>query len=261
VKAFLVNLALVGSILLTAHALVAGDKDKPAAKLEPGVVDSGKFGIYQDGKRVGTETFKIEQKSEYSIATAQIKMDDGKIQAEQSADLQMSPDGKLRSYNWRSTVPTHEEASVEPDDQLLMEHLLPADEKKLDFPHILPLDTSILDDNFFSQREVLIWRYLATACKRQNNQLACGPGTYVVLVPRLHASFNATVELKGMEKVSVKGALRDLNKIVLKTAEPQRVDVAKNPSEPATEWVMWVDDNYKLIKISVPGSTIEVVRD
>jgi hypothetical protein len=261
VKAVVIKFALVGSILLTASALVAGDKDKPAAKLEPRVVDSGSFGIYQDGRRVGTETFKIEQKSDYSIATAQIKVDDGKTQAEQSAEMQVNPNGDLRSYTWRSTLPAHEEASVEPDNQLLVEHLLPADQKKLDFPHILPLSTSILDDNFFSQREVLVWRYLATACKRQNNQLSCGPGTYGVLVPHQHASFNATLELKGMEKVSVKGAVRELNKIVLKTGEPQRVDVTKSNSEPDAEWVMWVDENYKLIKISVPGSTIEVIRD
>ena len=80
-------------------------------------------------------------------------------------------------------------------------------------------------------------------------------------MPHQHAAFNATLELKGMEKVSLKGALRDLNKIVLKTGEPQRVDPGKSNSDPDIEWVMWVDDNYKLIKISIPGSTIEVIRD
>jgi len=256
------KLAVVGAVLLTANVLMAGEKDKPAPKLEPRIVDSGSFGIYLDGKRVGTETFKIEQKSDYSVATATIKMDDGKTQAEQSAEMEINPNGDLRSYIWRSTVPAHEEASVEPENQLLMEHLLPADQKKLDFPHILPLSTSILDDNFFSQREILMWRYLATACQLKNNRpISCGPGTYGVLVPHQHASFNATLELKGMEKISVKGALRDLNKIVLKTGEPQRVDVTSHHSDPDPEWVMWVDDDLKLIKIAVPGSTIEVIRD
>lgn len=255
------KLALVSAVLFTANALVAGDKDKPAPKLEPRVVDSGSFGIYQDGKRVGTEKFKIEQKGDYSVATAEIKVDDGKTQAEQSAEMQVNPNGDLRSYTWKSTLPQHEEASVEANDQLLIEHLVPADQKKVDVPHILPVSTVILDDNFFSQREVLMWRYLATACVRKNNQLSCGPGTYGVLVPQQHAAFNATVELKGMDKISVKGAMRDLNKIVLKTADPQRLIVMNSTKEAQPEWVMWVDDDYKLIKISVPGSTIEIIRD
>lgn len=260
-KAVVIKLALVSAALLTANMLIAGEKDKPAAKLQPRVVDSGTFGIYLDGKRVGTETFKIEQKDDYSIATANIKVDDGKTQAEQSAEMEVSPNGDLRSYIWRSTLPAREEASVEPNDQLLTEHLTPADAKKVDVPHILPLSTSILDDNFFSQREVLMWRYLATACEPKSGRLSCGPGTFVVLVPHQHASFNATVELKGMDKVSVKGTVRDLNKIVLKTADPQRLIVMNSSKEADPEWIMWVDDDYKLIKIQVPGSTIEVVRD
>ena len=260
-KSVVIKLALVSAVLFTASALVAGDKDKPAPKLAPRVVDSGSFGIYQDGKRVGTEKFKIEQKGDYSVATAEIRVDDGKTQAEQSAEMQVNPNGDLRSYTWKSTLPQHEEASVEPNDQLLIEHLVPADQKKVDVPHILPVSTVILDDNFFSQREVLMWRYLATACVRKNNQLSCGPGTYGVLVPQQHAAFNATVELKGMDKISVKGAMRDLNKIVLKTADPQRLIVMNSTKEAQPEWVMWVDDDYKLIKISVPGSTIEIIRD
>lgn len=266
-KAVVIKLALVSAALFTANMLVAGEKDKPAPKLEPRVVDSGSFGIYLDGKRVGTETFKIEQKSDFSTVTAKIKVDDGKTQAEQSAEMEVNPNGDLRSYTWHSTVPERAEASVEPNDQLLTEHLMPADQKKVDVPHILPLSTSILDDNFFSQREVLMWRYLASACVHQKDpvqhkdQLSCGPGTFVVLVPHQHASFNATVELKGMDKVQVKGTLRDLNKIVLKTADPQRLVVMNSSKEADPEWVMWVDDDYKLIKISVSGSTIEVIRD
>jgi hypothetical protein len=31
-------------------------------------------------------------------------------------------------------------------------------------------------------------------------------------------------------------------------------------SEPG-QWVLWVDDNYRVIKITVTGTNIEVVRD
>ncbi len=262
-KAVFIKLGLAGALLLTTTALIAGDKDKqPSGKLEPRVVDSGSFGIYFAGKRIGTETFKIEQKSDYSIATAQLKVDDGKTQAEQTAEMLINPNGDLRSYIWRSTVPVHEEASVEPNDQLLMEHLVPADQKKMDLPHILPLSTTILDDNFFSQREVLVWRYLATACVRQSNDLACGPGSYGVLVPRQHTAFTVTVELRGPGKVEVKpGSERQLHKITVKTGEPQRLVVMNSDKDADSEWVIWVDDDYKVIKISIPGSQVEVIRD
>jgi hypothetical protein len=262
VRAVVTKIALVSTMLLATTALIAGDKDKPAGKLEPRVVDSGSFGIYFDGKRVGTETFKIEQRTDYSVATAQLKVDDGKTQAEQTAEMQINPNGDLRSYIWHSSLPTQEDASVEPHDQLLMEHLSPVDQKKVDLPHILPLSTAILDDNFFSQREVLMWRYLATACVRQNNQLSCGPGSYGILVPHQHAAFNATVELKGTDKVEVKsGVQRQLNKIVLKTVDPQRLVVMNSDKEADAEWVIWIDDQYKVIKISIPGSHVEVIRD
>lgn len=253
---------LFSSIILAAAGLSAGDKDKPpAGKMEPRIVDSGAFGIYVDGRRVGTETFRIEQKADYSIATAQIKVDDGKTQAEQSAEMQINPNGDLRSYSWRATLPVHEEATVEPNDQLLMEHLLPADQKKMDVPHILPLSTTILDDNFFSQREVLMWRYLATACVRKNDQLSCGAGKYGILVPHQHAAFNATVELQGVDKVNVKGVVRELNKVILSTEDPQRLVVINSDKEANPQWVIWLDDQYKVIKIVIPGSSVEVVRD
>ena len=85
------------AVLLGASSLSAGDKDKPADKLETKVVDSGSFGIYVEGKRVGTETFKIEQRPEFSIASATLKVDDGKTKAEQTAEMRVSPKGELRS--------------------------------------------------------------------------------------------------------------------------------------------------------------------
>ena len=46
---------LLATVLVAATWLHAGDKDKPAAKLENKVVDSGSFGIYADGKRIGNQ--------------------------------------------------------------------------------------------------------------------------------------------------------------------------------------------------------------
>ncbi len=251
-------------MLLAAGGLSAGDKDRPAAdKTETKVVDSGSFGIYMDGKRIGTETFKIEQRPDYSITTASIKVDDGKTRAEQTSEMRVNPNGDLRSYVWRATVPQAEEASVEPQNDLLVEHVVPADQKKMDVPHMLPVSTVILDDNFFSQREVLLWRYLATSCARKEGQpIQCGPGTFVVLVPRQHAATNATMDFAGLEKVTVKGVKKQLNKITLRSGGPTKVIEMNDQkdSEPG-QWLLWVDDQYKIVRMTVSGSNIEVVRD
>jgi hypothetical protein len=258
---------LMGALCAASAPLTAADK--PKEKSSSHVADSGSFGIYMNGKRVGTETFNItetlnnQRRPEYSTATSEIKFDDGRFKAVQNAEMQISAKGELRSYVWHATVPQKEESSVEPKDQTLVEHIIPADQKKVDVPHMLPLSTVILDDNFFSQREILLWWYLASGCKRQNNDLMCATGKFVILVPHQHVSGNATLELVGQDKVMVRGTERELNKIKLETNGPQSLTWLNDQSREsdATQWVLWVDDQYKIVKMTVTGSNIEVVRD
>src|ERR1700746_2315961 len=133
--------------------------------------------------------------------------------------MQVSANGELRLYRWRSTVPSREESIVEPKDDFLIEHLISADQKKQDVPYILPLTTVILDDNFFSQRELLAWRYLTSGCFMEDvksedkaaaakgpaiKQRVCTPSHFGVLVPRQHMAANMTMELVQREKIMVK---------------------------------------------------------
>ena len=263
---------LLGAMLLSSLHSSAADKTDKTKEKEKGAsrsVDSGSFGIYMNGNRIGTETFNItqtmngEHRPEYSTASSEIKFDDGQFKAAQTAEMQVSAKGELRSYIWRSTVPQKEEATVEPKDQLLVEHVVPADQKKVDVPHMLPVSTVILDDNFFSQREVLLWWYLASGCKRQNNDLMCGTGRFVILVPRQHLAGNATLELIGQDKVMIKGAERELNKVKLETNGPQSLTwiTDQNRESDSAQWLLWVDDQYKVIKMTVTGSNVEVIRD
>lgn len=260
---------LLSAVLVTSTCLNAVDQTKDKGKSGSKVADSGSFGIFMNGKRVGTETFNItetpnaDRDRAYSTASSEIKFDDGHFKATQSAEMQVTAKGELRSYNWHSTVPQKEEASVEPKDELLVEHIVPADQKKLDVPHMLPLSTIILDDNFFSQREVLLWWYLANGCRRQNSALECGTGKFVILVPRQHISGNATLELMGPGKVTVKGVERELNRVKLDMTGPQTLTWLNDQGHDSdsAQWVLWVDDQYRVIKMTVAGTNIEVVRD
>lgn len=229
--------------LMTLSLFAADQKEK-----KPGnkIWDSGSFGIYMNGKRIGTEKFQIEQKSDFSVATSEIKVEDGNTKADQTAEMQITAKGELRSYVWHATAPLKEESSVEAKDQLLVEHVVPADQKKVDVPHILPVSTVILDDNFFSQRELLVWRYLRTGCYfKQNEGLVCGPSHFGILVPHQHTAGEAVMDLIGRDKVTIKGQEQELNKFKLDT-------------DGATLW-LWVNDDYKVMKMS--ASNFEVIRD
>lgn len=243
VKIILLSLAVLTTTLAFA-------KDPKDTKGGSKVWDSGSFGIFMNGKRVGTEKFTIEQRnSEMSVATSEITVDDGNSKVQQTAEMHVSPKGELLSYVWKGLSPQKEQSTVEPKDQLLVEHVIPAgDQKKTDVPYILPPSTVILDDNFFSQRELLVWRYLATGCViKPNEGRMCAPGHFGVLVPHQHLSASAVMELVGREKINFKGQDLELNKFKIEAD--------------GVEWNLWVNDDYKVIKMTVPAGHVEVVRD
>lgn len=253
-------IALFAFLIMTCCVWAATDKDKKSSSNK--VVDAGSFGIFLNGKRIATEKFKIEQVADVGTLNSEIKVDDGNNKSEQTAEMQVAANGELRLYKWRSTLPTHEESVVEPKDDFLIEHLTSADQKKQDVPYILPLTTIILDDNFFSQRELLVWRYLTSGCIVQEvksedkpgaakgpagKQLACTLSHFGVLVPRQHLAANMSMELMRPEKIMVKNSPLELNKI--------RIDAD------GIQWFLWLDDEYKVIKISIPANNVEVIRD
>ena len=52
---------LFSAVLATSISLNAADQTKPKEKAASKVADSGSFGIFMNGKRVGTETFNITE--------------------------------------------------------------------------------------------------------------------------------------------------------------------------------------------------------
>lgn len=242
-KLFRTAVICAAMVLMALSLFAADQKEKKSGNK---IWDSGSFGIYMNGKRIGTEKFQIKQESDFSVATSEIKVEDGNTKADQTAEMEITSKGELRSYVWHATAPLKEESSVEPKDQLLVEHVVPADQKKMDVPHILPVSTVILDDNFFSQRELLVWRYLRTGCYfKPNEGLVCGPSHFGILVPHQYTAGEAIMDLVGRDKVTIKGQEQELNKFKLDT-------------DGATLW-LWVTDDYKVMKMA--ANNFEVIRD
>jgi hypothetical protein len=242
--------ALVGLCLLAASsAAAASGKDDKAPTAQN--VDSGSFGVFMNGRRVATETFSVHQSSTGSSIVSEFKSEAGADKAEQRSEWQMSPNGDLRKYEWKEVSPGQSQAVVVPNQEFLTERFRASpQDKELEQPFMLPASSSLLDDYFFVQREVLVWKYLASSCKQDKGALQCALKQRVqfgALNPHSRSSISVTLEFAGREKVTIRGAEVEMNRLDLK-------------GESGT-WTLWVDDQYKLQRILIQGENTEVLRD
>lgn len=235
-------------ILLAPVMAAAGDKDKKDAGQ---MVDSGTLGIYLNGKRIATETFSIQQNPNGSVITSDFKTEEGVDKAAQTSNLQLTPTGEIRKYEWKELIPGKAQAIVAPSNDYLMERISSgSSEKAEEQPFLLPASTSILDDYVFIHRQVLVWRYLALACKQEKQGVQCPANQktqFGAMNPHQRTSLPLSVEFSGRDKVSIRGTEREMNKFILRSE--------------GGEWTMWLDDQFKLQRILVASDNTEVVRD
>jgi hypothetical protein len=238
--------AVILSLLSTLAFSSSTPKEPPAQ-----TVDSGSFGVFMNGKRVATETFSIHQSSAGSSVTSEFKAEAGMDKAAQSSELDLGPNGDLKSYQWKETSPGESHALVYPTQDYLTERYgKTQQEKPQEQPFLLPASTSILDDYFLIQREVLAWKYLATTCKQENGQISC-PLKQPVQLGTLNAhsrqSMAVTMQYAGREKISLHGADREMIRLDVKTE--------------IGDWTLWLDDQLKLQRILDQTTNSEVLRD
>jgi hypothetical protein len=243
--------AAAASLACAITMFAADKKEKPKASSSQ-VVDSGSFGVFVKGQRVMTESFHIQQENGNSIIKSQLKEVSGTVPIDQKSDLEITPAGELLRYEWSQGGPTGGSLTVLPNNEFLIEKITAsATAKAAEQPFLMPNTSMILDNNFFVQREVLAWRYLAAACHPVSGNLQCQKGAveFGVLVPQDRSSVRVKMELIGKEKVTIRGAERDLLHLTL--------------SGEGFEWALWVDDSdqFKLMRVSIPSDNTEVVRD
>ena len=213
----------------------------------PQIVDSGSFGVFVNGRRVATETFKIEQRAGGSTAKSELKVEDGSMQR---SEMELTDRGEIVRYGWQQEKPTKAELTVVPKDEFLSEVINTGpNQKSFNVPHLMPHSTPILDDNFFLHREILIWRYLAMGCTAKPEGLSCNPAPqqFGVLIPTQHVSEIVTVDFKGKEKISLKGNDVECSSFRLRTDD--------------SNVLVYMDDQKKMVRIVASASGLEVVRD
>jgi hypothetical protein len=244
------RVSLIVLALVLAVTSFAAEKSEKKQKQPGTVVDAGTFGVFIGGRRVATERFQIMQHSDGITLKAEITaVADEKSKVAQTAELEMTAAGDLVRYVWREPGPTRSEATVEQSAEFLVQHIFQG-EKSSDVPYLLPHNTPILDDYFFSQRELLAWRYLASGCAPKDGVVECRltPTTYGVLIPQQHLSMVVAVEAAATrEKLSINGAERQLTRLNLKGEN--------------YDWSLWLDDKNKMVRILVPAENTEIIRD
>jgi hypothetical protein len=237
------RIALALALCSSSLSLFAKSKEQSSK-----VIDSGSFGIFVGGNRVGTETFTIDQTATGSSTHCDLKVNQGGSNVEQRSDMQLAANGDLLHYEWKEVSPGKASSVVAPDDKFLIEHLYTGDKSKpFDRPLLMPASTVVLDDFFFTHRELLAWRYIGASCKPTDTQCSMQKTKFGGLVPHTATPVLINIEYKGPEKITVKG-----NEVQLR-----RFDLDVD----GVKWALWMDENYKLIRILVPENNTEVLRD
>jgi hypothetical protein len=241
---------IVALIVVSLQWAAAGNKDDKKDKLKPQVVDSGSFQVIEKGQHVVTESFTIEQENGISIVKAQLKETAGTDPLLQKFQMEFTSQGELVNYDWSQS--SGGSLTVEPKNDFLIERITtPGSAKPAERPFLMPSTSTILDNNFFIQREILAWRYLAVDCKSEAGGLKCqqGPAEFGVLVPQDRTSMSVRMELVGKEKVKLHGVDRDLLRV--------------NLSGENFQWSLWLDDqdHFKLMRVAIPADDTEVVRE
>ncbi|MGB8580252.1 MAG: hypothetical protein WCD47_05480 [Candidatus Sulfotelmatobacter sp.] len=239
-----------GMVALLACGVAGQAADKKVNAKPPAsqMVDSGAFGVFVRGQRVMTESFSVQQDNGASTVKSHLQ-EAGNSNAGQTSELQMTGSGELIRYDWNDG---NSSLVVTPKNEFLLEKITTVGASKpAEQPFLMPNTSAILDNNFFVQREVLAWRYLATNCHTDNGTLKCrqGPVEFGVLVPQDRTSMPVRMELIGREKVMIRGTEHELLRLNLKGE--------------AFSWNLWVDDKdqFKLMRVQILDDNTEVVRD
>ena len=214
-------------------------------------VDSGAFGVFQNGHRVGTETFSIYQTSNGSVINSEFKTENTPPDV-QTSEMQLTATGDVRRYEWKELSPEKGESVVQPNSDFLNQKWSTGpQEKEHEQPYLLPASTTILDDYFFVHREVLAWKFFGQACKQEKGQAPQCPlkqrVQFGTLNPHQHSSAPLSAEFLGRETLTLKNGQQELIKLELKND--------------AGTWQLWLDDQFKVLRMVIVGENTVVDRD
>jgi hypothetical protein len=233
----------VGLSILLMCAYAFGADAKSAS-----IVDSGEFSVVVSGKKVASENFTMQQGAEGSSVNSRLTFDNGTTKAQQESELELAADGAIRKYTWQEKQPGKARLVAEPQDKtFIIVHLKESDvATSKDTTH--PLDftmTSIVDDNFYSHVQVLLWRYFAMSCTT-TQQCKFEEQRLPVFVPHQEMAQTFTISFEGTDTLRLKTGKAEVGKYRVQT-EGGEMHV----------WML----GTKMVKLLMPAASIEVTRE
>lgn len=201
-------------------------------------VERGTFRILVDGQQVGREEFEIERQESTIQARGRLRLDVQGQQIEETSTLTLSLTYEPRSYEWKRTQPPGQflQARFEGTKATLE---LSSGDTELVGREFLFEDTrvAVLDNNLFHHYLFLV---------RQYDFTRGGAQPLRVLIPQEALPALVTLEDNGLHAVAAEPGSPALRRLRM-TSEDNEV------------W-LWLDDGGNLVRITVPGANVEVVR-
>src|SRR5579884_1987177 len=124
------------------------------AVLLPIKAESGRFTIYQDGKKIGTEDFTITPRSGNYVVDGHTVINDSNQNADLLSHMELNPDLQVMTYQFTSKVGSIRLKVDSPTSQL--EYSFQGDRQTEDIR--FPSDGAVVDTNFFHHYEILLYR-------------------------------------------------------------------------------------------------------
>ena len=220
------------STLLAGAALTAA----PAAAQPALSPDHGRLVILLHGSAVGTDDFSISRQADGWSAQGRIVLNlPGQNPERDSADLTLASDGSPLRYHWQEHSGRERAIDVEvhghaAEVALHQPGAAPAVEA-FSFPqgHVVLLYNNVYEDYVILAR-LYDWK-------------ARGPQKFSVLIPQDQTPGTITVQALGPHPID--GAVLDLLQV----------------KSPGLEVELYVDTSHRLIRLRVPGSGAEAVRE
>jgi hypothetical protein len=193
------------------------------------------------GQPVGTETFDIRSPGDRVEAEAEIELRierDGKVHEFKTfPKLVLNSALQPLTYSWsqKGSQSSQLEVDFRSSPARTRYRTVAGEDDRRDFE--LPKDVVVLDDNVVHHYQLAVYRYRRTAGGKQ---------TFQVFVPQEAMPGPLEVEETGQESVEINARLETLRHLVV-SAELARID-------------LWVDDQQRLQRVSIPAAQLEAVR-
>lgn len=234
--------SVVLSVAMMSALLSASDQKSPS------IVDSGQLSVVVNGQKVATENFTMQQGTDGSSVTSRLSFDNGATKAQQESDLELTPEGGIRKYTWEEKEPGKAKLTAEPQDKTFLVVHMKESEAAAAKDSTHPVDvsvTNIVDDNFYSHVQVLLWRYLAMSCKTTQS-CRFEEQKVPVFVPHQESAQTFTISFEGTDTLRMKNGKVEVGKYRVQTE--------------GGEMHVWMQ-GMKLVKLLMPGAAIEVTRE